>query len=205
MVPQVVDSRLGSSCPIAGAPVALLHMPEGDFTEEALLKLSRCLLRGLGADALALEVKVRWNYRLQTTAGLACSRQWLITLNPRLIAFGMPEVDRTLRHELAHLLARHRAGRRRIEPHGAEWRKACRDLGLLDEKRCHSLPLPRRRVQPKHLYRCGNCKTEVWRVRPFRRAVACLKCCRMFNCGRYQDRFRFVKVPLTVAAAPAGR
>ena len=37
------------------------------------------------------------------------------------------EVDRTLRHELAHLLAQWRVGRRRIAPHGKEWRQACRD------------------------------------------------------------------------------
>jgi len=202
MVPQIVDPRQGSSSLDAGMPVALLHMPEGDFSEEALLKHAQNLLRRVCAFELARLVKVQWNYRLQTTAGLACSRQWLVTLNPRLIAFGMGEVDRTLRHELAHLLARHRAGRRRIAPHGPEWRQACRDLGLENEQRCHNLPLPRRRMQPKHLYRCANCQMEIWRVRPFRRAVACLKCCRMFNGGRYQDRFRFVKVPLT---PPIGR
>jgi predicted SprT family Zn-dependent metalloprotease len=41
------------------------------------------------------------------------------------------EIDRTLRHELAHLLAQFRVGRRRIAPHGPEWRIACRDLGIL--------------------------------------------------------------------------
>ena len=64
----------------------------------------------------------------------------LISLNPRLCEHGADEIDRTLRHELAHLLAQFRAGRRRILPHGAEWREACRDLGIADEKRCHTLP-----------------------------------------------------------------
>src|ERR1700730_17806348 len=50
------------------------------------------------------------------------------------------EIDRTLRHELAHLLAQFRAGRRRISPHGEEWRQACHDLGIGDEVRCHNLP-----------------------------------------------------------------
>lgn len=168
--------------------------PNDDFSEGALERSSRLLLELAGAGDLARKVKVRWNARLRTTAGLACFGSYLVSLNPRLIPFGMPEVDRTLRHELAHLLARHRAGRRRIAPHGAEWKVACCDLGLTDEKRCHDLPLPRRVVEKKLLYRCGACGLEVPRVRPFRRAVACLKCCRTYNHGKYDPRFRLAQV-----------
>ncbi len=193
-VSRVVDSRQGSLEGILEPLAALLQMPEGDFTQSALEATSRRLLERAGCPALAAAVRVRWNYRLRTTAGLACADEYLVSLNPRLIAFGMPEVDRTLRHELAHLLARHRAGRRRIDPHGPEWRKACVDLGLTNEKRCHDLPLPRRRMQAKLHYRCAHCAVDVWRVRPFRRAVACLPCCRTHNGGRYSERFRLVKV-----------
>jgi predicted SprT family Zn-dependent metalloprotease len=108
-------------------------------------------------------------------------------------------VERTLRHELAHLLAQHRAGRRRIAPHGPQWQQACRDLGLVDETRCHTLPLPRRQMHARHVYRCPSCKVEVRRVRPFGRKTACLACCRRHNRGRYHDRFRFVKVPAPCA------
>jgi predicted SprT family Zn-dependent metalloprotease len=99
-----------------------------------------------------------------------------------------------LKHELAHLLAHHRAGRRRISPHGPEWRKACTDLGLSDEKRCHTLPLPRREVPKRHLYQCPACGMAVHRVRPIQRPSACLPCCRKHNGGRYDERFRFVKL-----------
>lgn len=167
---------------------------EGDFSEEGLERMARCLLEQAGAEELGRKVKVRWNPRLRTTAGLACFGAHLVSLNPRLIPFGMAEVDRTLRHELAHLLARHRAGRRRISPHGAEWKAACCDLGLPDEKRCHDLPLPRRKVERKHFYRCRSCGVEVRRVRPFRRPVACLPCCRTYNGGRYDDRFRLLEI-----------
>jgi len=197
LVPRVIDSRQGSLEGILEPLAALLQLPEGDFTAVALQASARKLLAEAGCPALAMKVRVQWNYRLRTTAGLACASTQLVSLNPRLIAFGMPEVDRTLRHELAHLLARYRAGFRHIEPHGAEWRQACADLGLPDEKRCHDLPLPRRRMQAKHLYRCQHCRTDVWRVRPFRRAVACLKCCRAYNGGKYHDRFRLVKAPVS--------
>ena len=194
LIPKVVDSRTASVS--REALVTPLRFPEGDFTESALTASSRKLLEALGCTVLATQVKVRWNSRLRTTAGLACYRRSLVSLNPKLIAFGMPEVDRTLRHELGHLVARSRAGRHRIQPHGPEWQQACRDLGLTDEKRCHDLPLPRQSVVRKHLYRCRHCQLEVWRVRPFRRTVACLKCCRTHNNGRYDERFKFVKINL---------
>ena len=184
------DPRRGHPAP-KEAVATLSGLPQGDFTEAALETASRQLLDAAGCHALARLVRVRWNRRLRTTAGLANYMQWTVSLNPRLVPFGMEEVDRTLRHELAHLLARHRVGRRRIQPHGPEWRKACTDLGLDGEKRCHELPLPRRRMVRKILYRCRHCQAEVRRVRPFRRAVACLKCCREFNRGRYNDRYRF--------------
>ncbi|MEI6349728.1 MAG: SprT-like domain-containing protein [Verrucomicrobiota bacterium] len=192
MIPKVVDSRMAKNP--GEFLVTPIRFPEGDFTEAALTATARALLESVGCAGLVPQVKVRWNRRLRTTAGLACFRRCLVSLNPRLIAFGMPEVDRTLRHELAHLVARFRAGRHRIQAHGPEWQRACVDLGLLDEKRCHDLPLPRRSVARKHLYRCRHCKAEVWRVRPFRRAVACLSCCRKYNSGRYDEQFKFVKI-----------
>jgi predicted SprT family Zn-dependent metalloprotease len=162
--------------------------------ESALEAKARGLLCELNCEALAKRVSVRWNTRMRSTAGSAFVSKALITLNPRLREFGEAEVDRTLRHELAHLLAHHRAGRRRISPHGPEWQQACRDLGLRDEKRCHTLPLPRRELAARHFYRCPACETEVKRVRPFNRRTACLDCCRRHNRGRYDERFRFVKL-----------
>ncbi len=160
----------------------------------ALLDEARSLLRAVGAIALAECVRVEWNARMRSTAGLAFPGRSLVRLNPRLRDFGGGEVARTLRHELAHLLAHERAGRRRIAPHGAEWKRACRDLGLTDEKRTHDLPLPRRAVTRRHHYRCGSCGITVARVRPLSRGSACLRCCRAHNRGRYDARFRFERV-----------
>jgi SprT protein len=168
-------------------------VPKGD--DAALTAQARGLLRNLGCDALAARVRVRWNPRMRTTAGLASYQHSLVTLNPKLAQFGDEEIEKTVRHELAHLLAHHRAGRRRIAPHGSEWKKACADLGLPDEKRCHDLPLPRRKVRARHLYRCPACKQDIRRVRPFRRRVACLACCKAHNRGNYHDKFRLVKLP----------
>jgi SprT protein len=165
----------------------------------ALQFRARELLRQLGAAKLAREVRVEWNPRLRTAAGRADFREKLISLNPLLLDHDLAsvncqsgsDIDRTLRHELAHLLAQFRVkSRRRILPHGAEWRDACRDLGIGDEARCHNLPFASKSFAPRYVYRCPNCRQEFPRVRRIRRAIACLACCRAHNQGEFDARFR---------------
>ena len=164
--------------------------PEPPPSALDLRRSAVALLRGIGASALAALLRVEWNPRMRTAFGRAEERRCLVTLNPMLQKFGIDEIERTLRHELAHLLAQHRAGRRRILPHGREWRRACRDLGIAGERACHKLPLPSRQLARSYLYRCRNCRCEFPRVRRIRRAIACLACCRKFARGHYDERFR---------------
>jgi SprT protein len=155
----------------------------------ALQSTAREFLRSLGAARIANELRVEWNSRLKTAAGRADYREKLISLNPRLSEHP-EEIDRTLRHELAHILAQFRAGRRRISAHGVEWQQACVDLGIADEKRCHNLPFPARTYAARFIYGCPNCRKEFPRIRRVRRAVACLGCCRKHNGGEFDLRFR---------------
>lgn len=149
--------------------------------------------RSLALPELARKVRVSWNARMQTTAGRAWWPDRSIELNPKLRQCAPEELWRTLKHELAHLVAYERAGRRRIEPHGEEWRAACADLGIPDEQPFHTLPFKRRRMKRNHAYICPNCFATIRRVRPIQRAVACYNCCRRFNGGSYHDRFRLIK------------
>ena len=167
---------------------------------EDLRAHARALLEKAGASALATRMVLRWNPRLKNTAGMAYPGRALITLNPRLAIFGDAEVDRTLRHELGHLLAHERAGRRRIDPHGKEWKQACVDLGLPGESRTHNLPLPRKTIQPRHFYQCPGCGFVLKRVQPLKRKSACVRCCRTHARGRYDVRFVFKAV--APAASP---
>lgn len=153
----------------------------GDFANQLLL----------AAGCRQLRVSVCWNPGLRTTAGLAQWRERRIVLNPRLVEISAAEVQRTLRHELAHLLANYRIGRRHAEAHGTEWRKACADLGIPNEPRCHNLPFKRRRIERKHFYACPACSTVLARVLPLRKRVACVRCCRKHSRGRYNEKFRF--------------
>jgi SprT protein len=165
-----------------------------------LERKAREMLEALDASELASSVHVEWNARLFSAAGRADFRRTLVSLNPRLREHDAAEIDRTLRHELAHLLAQFRVGRRRVAPHGAEWRKACRDLGIGDESRTHTLPFPIQRRSRRFLYQCPRCGKEFPRVRKIKRAVACLGCCRKFNHGKFE---KSAQLRLVEKAAPA--
>lgn len=142
---------------------------------------------------LARKVRVIWNPRMRTTAGRAWWPTRNIELNPKLRDISEEEVWHTLKHEFAHLVAYERAGRRRIEPHGIEWRAACAELGIPGETARHSLPLKGRRMKRKYAYVCPSCLSSLKRVRPMKRAVACYSCCKKFNSGNYSERFRLIR------------
>lgn len=150
------------------------------------------LCMSLGCRPLADQVRVYWNPRMRTAAGRAFWPAKVIELNPVLRQFSNEETDRTLKHELAHLIAYDRAGRRRIAPHGAEWMQACAELGIPDERPTHNLPIQRRKQARKHAYVCTHCFAVIHRVRPLKRNVACAPCCKAHNHGRYDPRFRLI-------------
>ncbi|MBT8038490.1 MAG: SprT-like domain-containing protein [Verrucomicrobiae bacterium] len=150
-------------------------------------------LIGLGLDALAKKVVVVWNARMRTTAGRAFWPEGKIELNPKLMDVAPGEVRGTLLHELAHLVAYARAGRRRIAAHGAEWRQACVDLGIAGERATHSLPLPGRTMRKKWRYACPACGDGFDRARKMKRAAACFTCCKEHHGGNYHARFRLVE------------
>ena len=167
-----------------------------------LERKAREMLEALSASELGSSVHVEWNARLFSAAGRADYRRKLASLNPRLREQDVAEIDRTMRHELAHLLAQFRAGRHRVAPHGDEWRKACRDLGIADESRTHALPFPIQRRSRHLLYQCPRCGKEFPRVRRIKRAVACLECCRKFNRGKFDSsaQLRLVQGARSAAA-----
>lgn len=164
--------------------------------EEELTRDARALLKGIGEAQLAQQIRVRWNPRLRSTAGRAYRARNLVELNPSLLTVAFDEVDRTLRHELAHLVAYRRARKRRIAPHGPEWRAACDELGIPGEHRCHTLDFPRARQRRQFAYVCPHCGREIRRVRRIRVQVACYPCCKTHNRGRFSSNFILLERPL---------
>ncbi len=194
---EFLEGVFGRFVPRAANPPPPLQCHPTTGRDATLEAQAREMLRAVGAPSVARSVRVEWSSRLRTAAGRADYRHNLVTLNPLLRTHGADEIDRTLRHELAHLLAHARKGRRRIAPHGPEWRQACCDLGIADEQRCHSLPFPRQTRARPFLYRCPRCGREFPRVRKIRRRVACLACCRRYYHGQFDKRFT-----LQLVAAP---
>lgn len=171
------------------------HKPQDCSAHDPALETqAREWLENLGFSEGAVKLCVVWNSRLRSTAGYAKWPQWVVELNPRLKEFD-GQIERTLKHELAHLIAYARAGRRRIEPHGAEWRQACADLDIPNERASHTMPLPRHKQRRNFSYVCPVCGAGAERVRKFRRHTACLACCKKYNGGRYDARFQFVMKP----------
>ncbi len=149
--------------------------------------------RSFGLVRLAERVVVKWNPRLRTTAGRAWWPDRTVELNPRLRELPEQEMWCTIRHELAHLIAYERAGRRRVQAHGPEWRLACAELGIPGESSCHHLPFEVHQQRRRYSYICPKCATTIERVRRMRGAVACYTCCRKHNGGRFDKRFRLVE------------
>ncbi len=158
-----------------------------DILNDAMMRLEQH-----AGEKFAKQVTVVWNKRMRSTAGRAFWPECRVELNPKLIPISLDEVRRTLLHELAHLLAYHRCGRRRIAPHGVEWQQACADLGIPGESARHTLPLPRRSQKKQWRYTCPSCDESLERVRPMKRHVACYSCCQQFNRGRYHKRFELI-------------
>jgi SprT protein len=182
-------SRIGA---LMGKQRFSRYRSEGARRRDSMLEEKvRMALQGLDPVLGAL-VTAGWNSRMRTTAGVAVLGRNQIWLNPALRGGSDEEVERTLLHELAHLLARHRNPHRRIDPHGEEWRAACRDLGIPGESRTHRLPFHARRLKRRFLLSCPVCGRQHGRVRRPKRALACLYCCRTHHGGLYDEKYRFV-------------
>lgn len=168
--------------------------------DAALTIVARDLVRELGLPRLATSVVVDWNPRMRTAAGRAFSRDQRIELNTRLQSLPEGQREQELRntflHELAHLVAIERAGKKRIQPHGTEWKIACHDLGIPGEDRCHSLDFLPRRISRKYAYHCPQCQAVIRRVRRLNRRVACFPCCKTHAGGRFDPRFQLVEAKL---------
>jgi len=168
--------------------------PEG--LDQRLIDQCVELLNDLALSDVAAKVVVRWNPRMRTTAGRAFWPEARIDMNPKLRELAPEEVQGTLLHELAHLVAYARAGRRRIKAHGVEWQQACMDLGIPGERATHSLPLPGRRMKRRWRYTCPECGEGVDRVHQMKRRAACYGCCQNHNGGYFHKRFRLKESPI---------
>ena len=186
---------LEASTALPARVLKVVHPKSG--LDRFLIRLAVFYATELELPILAERVSVSWNCRMRTAAGRAFFQTDQIELNPKLQDLSEETRDReifgTFLHELAHLISYARADGRRILPHGPEWKQACRDLGIPDEDRCHNLDFQSRKMKRRYTYECLVCGSVVERVRKIKRAVACYDCCRTYNGGEYDNRFRLVE------------
>mgnify|MGYP001050312965 CR=1 FL=1 len=185
--PEDVQDKKGAMAKSGSESEAKKGVDQGLTQQFAVLK------RALGQGRLAGKLVVAWNSRMRSTAGRAFWPEGKIELNPKLIDLSEDEVSNTLLHELAHLLAYARAGRKRIKAHGSEWRQACCDLGIPNERATHNLPLPSREMARQWRYTCPTCKKGIERVRKMKRYAGCYYCCKEHNGGYYHKKYRLVE------------
>jgi len=117
------------------------------------------------------------------TAGQACRQQLPtgelkalhVRLNAELMATNTREMlEQTIPHEVAHLLARHYFGAD-ISPHGVEWQRVMRSLGVVPE-RTHKMPATAARVVARpYVYRC-SCRTYELTATRHKRTYRCKDC-----------------------------
>ena len=105
----------------------------------------------------------RWNARLRTTLGRAYFEDWMVELNPLLLARHPEQMRGLLIHELAHLVIVKRYGFR--EPaHGERWKALMRAAGE-STRATHDLPVEDLRVTRRRRRRRRAAGFMIRRVR----------------------------------------
>lgn len=166
------------------------------FRDTMFEELCKALIIGINADykSWASKIQVYWNPKMRTTLGIAKYDELSIGLSPQLWNISTEEVQRALRHELAHLLAwKTRNKKEPFQNHGIEWKEACNALGIKGEKVFHDFPqIKRRKQHRKYKYICPVCKTALYRVRPIaKKLLACKACCVKHANGVYTQVYQF--------------
>lgn len=148
--------------------------------------------------------RIEWSRRLTRAAGNIDVRRRLIKLSmpllvdafrreslfaPEFSVCGVPcddpahALEEILKHEMIHLWLHERG---LPSGHTPEFRAKARAIGQPRIRHGIALPIPK----SGWIYACPICRAEFTRRRRYGRAVACAQCCKQWNKGRYDDRFK---------------
>jgi len=153
-----------------------LWKPGGPLPSGAVLRAIaiRCG-HAWGAGDLAARVRVTYDRRLRTSAGIAHLEDRRVALNPRLLSENPSQLVPTLVHELAHIVVWTRHGN--IRPHGREFRGLMKAVNM-PASATHRLPADHLRVKRRrylYLHRCRECGYS-FISRKVRRNYYCIAC-----------------------------
>lgn len=131
-------------------------------TFEALLRRSESVLEELVRDyPIGYFPRLVWK-NLRVSAGLARYHDKTIVLSARILTT-FERLERTLKHEYAHLMAVARHGRKAAN-HGPHWQAAMIELGCEPVVR-HTYEVQRNERRQEVGYRCKGCGTLVTRTK----------------------------------------
>ncbi len=142
--------------------------------------------RDLALRFLALHGLAGWTLRFDSSRRRfgAChhSRQEISLSRHLTLLNGPDQVGDTILHEVAHALAGHRAG------HGPRWQALAARIGADPRRTYDSAEV----ITPpaRFVGRCPRCALTVERHR--RNRVACARCCRNYNGGRFDEDYLLV-------------
>lgn len=120
--------------------------------------------------------------------GCCKRRKMKITLSHHYVCLNpAPDIQDTILHEIAHALVPRTVENR---PHGPIWRKIALAIGCNGERCGEAKMLPPKEPQHVYTYACTNCGKAYWRRRRRRLQIACGTCCKKYNQGKYDARFK---------------
>lgn len=129
-------------------------------------------------------LKKGWSFRYDNAKrrhGATHHDKKLITLSRELTHLNsVEEVTQTIFHEIAHALVGPRHGHDRV------WAAQCVKLGIVPHRLASSDAV---RVEPKWV---GTCPNGHKTLRMRRMQLACSKCCRKYNGGKYSVHYSFI-------------
>jgi hypothetical protein len=155
-------------------------------------------------DAQLPPCQLLWSRQLTRAAGNIDVRRRVIKLSvpllieayqstslfaPEYVVCGVPcaspqrALEEILKHEMIHLWL-HVQGL--PSGHTAEFRAKAKAIGQPRTRHGIALPIPK----SGWIYSCASCRAEFSRRRRYGRAVACSRCCKQWNKGQYDERFK---------------
>ena len=115
-----------------------------------------------------------------------------ITLSLPLCSENLDKIETqildTMLHELAHAFCVEVYGVRNGKGHGYNWQHIATQIGC-NGKRCYSSDSVNK-PQSKYTLLCESCGRETPKYKIVKRTVACGKCCKQHNNGKYTDKFK---------------
>jgi len=85
-------------------------------------------------------------------------------------------------HECCHI--RHRN-------HGRFFKNLCQSYGTVSNHTAHRKDVKVPEPKKYYLYRCDGCGKEIKNMKYTNKGSACINCCKKYNNGRYDEKYRF--------------